>query len=141
MEREITRDDLMRYLDGEASPDERAWIGESLSASTELQRELALFRAMKSDLQDLTFVAPGGSGSVWDVVNRRLTRPMGWAFFLSGSIVWFVYGAYLFGTSAANPLEKMATGAIVIGLLLLLLTVIWERYKEWLSDPYRDVHR
>jgi hypothetical protein len=37
--------------------------------------------------------------------------------------------------------EKLATGAVVIGILALLTSVIWERYREWLTDPYRDVHR
>jgi hypothetical protein len=35
----------------------------------------------------------------------------------------------------------MATGAIAIGILTLLASVIWERIREWDSDPYKDVHR
>jgi hypothetical protein len=58
-----------------------------------------------------------------------------------GSLLWAAYGLYLFVTSSAFLLEKLATGAITIGILLLLATVIWERYREWLSDPYRDLQR
>ncbi len=141
MERRITHDDLMRYLDGETSQEEHVWIDETLEVSTELQRELAVFRAMKNDLQDLTFAAPAGSDSVWSVVNRRLTRPLGWILLIVGLSSWSVYAAYLFATSAGDPFEKMATGAVVIGLVLLLASVIWERYQEWHTDPYRDVHR
>ena len=39
------------------------------------------------------------------------------------------------------PWEKLATGAVAIGILILFASVIWERYQEWLRDPYRDVHR
>ena len=141
MKSRVTHDDLMRYLDGESPPDERRRIDEQIAGSTELQRELAVFRAMKGDLQDLTFVPVGASDSVWDQVNRRLARPLGWIFLVAGTAVWMVYGAYLYVTSAAEPLEKMIASAIGIGLLLLLATVIWERYQEWLTDPYRDVHR
>ena len=34
-----------------------------------------------------------------------------------------------------------ATGAVAIGMLALLASVIWERYREWLTDPYRDIQR
>ena len=141
MERKVTHDDLMRYLDGEITPEERAWVDECLEDSTELQRELAVFRAMKNDLQDLTFVAPTGGDSIWSAVNRRITRPLGWLLVIVGTAVWSVYGAYLFATSAVNPVEKLTVGAILIGLALLLGSVVWERYGEWQTDPYRDVHR
>jgi hypothetical protein len=26
-------------------------------------------------------------------------------------------------------------------MILLLASVIWERYRDWLTDPYRDVYR
>ena len=141
MESRITHDDLMRYLDGETSPEERQRIDETLGSSTELQRELAVFNAMKNDLQDLSFVAPADSSSVWEPVNRRLARPLGWVFLIVGVVVWLTYGVFLYLTSAAESVEKMATSAVGIGILLLLATVIWERYQEWLTDPYRDVHR
>ena len=131
----------MRYLDGESSPQERETIDRQVSASTELQREVAVFRAMKADLQDLSFVPVGRGGSVWDQVNRKLARPLGWVFLIVGATVWSLYGFYLFFTSAAEMIEKLATSAIGIGVLLLLATVIWERYQEWLTDPYRDVYR
>lgn len=141
MERRVTHDDLMRYLDGETLPEERERIDAQLARSSELQRELAVFRAMKDDLQDLSFVAPGRDGSVWDHVNRRIARPLGWVFLLAGTVVWLVYGVFLYLTSAVQLFEKMATSAVGIGILLLLATVIWERYRELPTDPYRDVHR
>ena len=53
----VRPDDLMRFLDGEIAPEERARIEAALSGSTELQRELALFRAMKDDLSRMDFDA------------------------------------------------------------------------------------
>ena len=43
--------------------------------------------------------------------------------------------------SAIDPWEKLATSAIGVGIMLLFGSVIYERYKEWLTDPYRDVIR
>ncbi len=139
--RRISSEDLMRYLDGELSPEERALVDERLGSSTELQREVAIFRALKSDFQDLSFHPGAHRTSVWDRVDAHLTRPIGWLLVIAGVVVWLIYGAYVFATSAANPWERMATGAIAIGVLILLASVIWERLREWETDPYRDVHR
>lgn len=141
MAQRISSEDLMRYLDGEMSPEERARVDAELERSTELQRELAMFRAMKADFQELSFHPAEYRESVWDRVNDRVTRPIGWILVAVGTAVWMTYGAYLFATSPTDPWEKLATGAIAIGILMLLASVIWDRYREWQSDPYRDVQR
>jgi len=130
----------MRYLDGESSPDERARIDEALDDSTELQRDIALFGKIKEDLQSLSFDTRGHR-SVWHGVHRRLTRPLGWALLITGFALWTGYGSYLYMVSAIDPFEKLASTGIVLGLLLLLGSVVYERYREWLTDPYRDVLR
>ena len=81
------------------------------------------------------------AGAIDDRVNRHLTRPIGWILLLIGGVVWVAYAAYLFFTSPADLIEKLATGAMVIGILLLLASVIWEQYRSWLTDPYRDLQR
>ena len=42
-----SHDDLMRFLDGELPPEEHARVQARIEASTELSREVAIFRAMK----------------------------------------------------------------------------------------------
>jgi hypothetical protein len=137
----VTQDDLMRYLDGELAPEERSRVDAALAASTELQREMAIYRAIKADFQELSFHPGPRYNSVWDRVNARVARPIGWILFVAGAVVWMSYGVYVFATSPSDPWEKLATGAIAIGILMLFASVIWERYQEWLRDPYRDVHR
>lgn len=136
----VDRDELMRYLDGELPPEGRRRVDAALAASTELQRELALFRALKEDLADLSF-STGPRNGLWDRVNRRLMRPVGWIFLVAGATLWTGYGAYVFATAPGALLEKLAAGGVVIGILLLLASVIWEQYRVWITDPYRDVQR
>ncbi len=137
----ISSEDLMRYLDGELSPPDRARIDAELVKSTELQREVALFQTLKSDLRELSLpVGPHGS-SVWDQVNARVNRPMGWALLVAGLFIWATYGTYVFVTSSVSPWEKLGTGAVAIGMLMLLASVILQRFREWGSDPYKDVQR
>lgn len=136
----ISNEDLMRYLDDELSGEERLAVEAALRDSTELRRDLAIFRAMRLDLEDLTDPARPDS-SVWSRVQRRLTQPIGWILLVSGFVLWAGYGAWVFATSPADPVEKLAIGALVVGFLILLASTILERLSEWKDDPYRDVER
>jgi len=137
----VTHEELMRYLDGEVGAEERSRIEASLESSTEIRRELAVYRAMKDDLRTLKLNDGGPNGSVWNAVNRHLARPFGWVLFVVGALVWAAYGVYAYVTSSAFLFQKLATGAVGIGILVLLASVIWERYRTWLTDPYRDIQR
>ena len=134
----ISHETLMRYLDGEVPPEERVRIEAALAESTALQRDVAGFGSIKKDLQSMAFSLEH-DGSVWSVVHRRLTRPLGWFLVMAGFSVWVAYGSYLYMMSAIDPWEKLATSTI--GIMLLFGSVIYERYQEWLTDPYRDVVR
>ena len=137
----VSDEELMRYLDGEVSGEERARIEVALAGSTELQRDLMVFRSLKEDLLGLSFSVRPNGRSAWDVVNRKLTRPVGWIALVAGAVLWAVYGAWVYFTYPGEILEKVATGGIGIGILLLLGSVIWEQYQRWLTDPYRDIQR
>ncbi len=140
MTEQVSHESLMRYLDGEAAPEERARIDAALADSTELQREIVIFRTMKSDLQAMTF-GLASDQSVWGAVHRRITRPLGWIMLIAGFVTWSVYGSFLYLSSAIDVWEKLATSAIGLGILFLFGTVIYERRKEWRTDPYRNVYR
>ncbi len=140
MSENVSHENLMRYLDGEAAPEERERIDAALAGSTELQRDLVVFRTMKHDLQAMTFGLDNDK-SVWGAVHRRITRPLGWIMLIAGFVTWGLYGSYLYFSSAIEAWEKLATSAIGLGILFLFGTVIYERRKEWLTDPYRNVYR
>jgi anti-sigma factor RsiW len=141
MPERVTHEELMRFIDGELAPHEEARIAEAVGASTELQREIALFRAIRNDFLDLSFQFDNRHRSVWDDIDRRLTRPVGWILVIAGTVVWLAYGVFIFVVTPGNPWEKLASAAVVIGFVILLASVLVERYREWLHDPYRDVYR
>ena len=136
----VSHEDLMRFLDGEVAPEERVAIEDRLEASSELRREFAIFRSIKEDFRDLSF-APHEGDSVWDRIRSRITLPVGWGMAIVGFVGWAAYGIWTFVNSPSAVLVKLTTGAVVIGILVLLAQVIWDRYREYGSDPYRNVHR
>lgn len=136
----VDHDRLMRYLDDELAPEERVQVEAEIERSTELRREMELFRALKRDLTGLSFSVDPDTG-VWGVVNRRVTRPVGWLLFLVGVALWLGYASYVFVTTPGQLLPKLAIGAVVIGLFLLLISVLRDQYRAWTKDPYRKVMR
>jgi len=136
----VTQEELMRYLDGELPPEEMGRVQRALGASTELQREVAIYRAMGRELGDLSFSADP-LGSLWDQVNRRIARPVGWILLVAGVLVWTLYGSWVFVTTPGSPWEKLGVGTVTIGFLVLLASTVWERYREAAHDPYRHIER
>ena len=137
----ISPEDMMRFLDDEMSSEERRALETAIERSTELRRELAIWQGMHDDFQSLSFAPPAPDRSVWGKVNRKIARPVGWMFLTGGAALLLTYAAYVFAISAVAAWEKIGVAALVVGFVILLGTVIHDRYRDWLSDPYRDVHR
>lgn len=141
MSHEVTHETLMMYLDDELPAEERRRVEAHVSTCTECARELTMHGKIKERLAAASRGTGAARESVWTAVHRRLTRPLGWGLLVSGGVLWAGWAAYLFVTSDAHLLEKLAIGAVVVGLLLLLVAVGAERYRDWQTDPYREVQR
>jgi hypothetical protein len=136
----ITHEELMRYLDGELPVERVAAVEAALTTDTELRREYEIFRRMKGDLNEMR-TDMRAQGTVWDSVNRRLTRPVGWILFLVGLAVWVAYAVYAFITGPEAMWEKLTIGAVAIGVGMLFLSVVVDRLRDLKTDPYREIQR
>ena len=78
----------------------------------------------------------------WDQVDAKMIQRIGWISLIVGFIILTTYGAYVFLTDLeVDSWEKWGAGLLWAGILALLATVIWARYKESGNDPYRDVQK
>ena len=136
----ITHEELMRYLDGELPADRVRAVEEALETDTELRREYVIFREMKSDLRELGETMET-SESVWSAVNRRVVRPGGWILVVAGALIWVAYGTYAYLTGGDDLWEKLVTTGVVVGLGMLLVSVLVERFQDLKTDPYREIQR
>ena len=130
----------MRYIDDELPPERRREVETALEGSTELRRDYVVFSHMKSDLEAIG-AQMGESGNAWAAVNRRLTRPLGWILFIIGAAVWLAYGVYQYMIGGDAMWAKLATSAVVVGLVMLLLSVVVDRLRDLKTDPYKEIQR
>ena len=79
---------------------------------------------------------------MWDRVNAKVTKRVGWILLIVGWIILTAYGTYAFFTDfEVDGWEKGGAVLLWAGVLALFATVIWERYKESGNDPYKDVQK
>ncbi len=136
------REDLARYVDGELHGEELRWFEDHLAGCTECQREVAIFRSLKGDLQEMGLKKPEiPGGSVWNSVNNRVARPGGWVFLTVGVVMYLAYAIFMFIKSPMNLFEKLAIGLVVIGFIVLLASVAYERIVDYRTDPYKGVEK
>jgi len=130
----VTSQDLMRYLDGELTPDERLRVEHALAESAVLREELATFRSLRSGFHELTFVETSAESSIWHRVATHVARPTGRVFVIMGVTAWVTYGIYVIAIDAHDPWARMLVAAVAIGILALFAAVIRDRYRSWSED-------
>lgn len=126
------------YADGELPPEAARRVAAHLESCSECARELALVRKMGEAMRD---ARPSESKSVWDGVERKITKPAGWLLVVAGSTILAALAGIEWFRTGEITLEWLAATGIGIGFALLILSIGWEQYREWKESPYRDVQR
>ena len=136
------REDLVRFVDGELHGTDLNRFEQHLETCTECRRDVSIFQSLKGELQAMGMKQPDiPGGSVWDDVNRKVARPIGWIFTIIGFIMYLAYAIFTFITSSGNLFEKLMIGFLVAGFVVLLATVAWERIVNYRTDPYKGVEK
>lgn len=140
---------MMAALDGESTPAEREELDALLARDAGLAAEWARLRRVKEVTATMTLRQP--SEEVWDrfrvSVMHRAERGIAWILIAAGAIVlgawwaWHVLESFFEDTGTPWFL-KGAVLAIVAGGVILVVSVIRERWFLHRRDPYsREVIR
>ena len=74
---QVSPEDLMRFLDGEASTEERERVDQKLAVCRSLQEEMVRLKVIRSELQSLLPSPMPPQASVWELVRERLQEGAG----------------------------------------------------------------
>jgi predicted anti-sigma-YlaC factor YlaD len=138
------KDLMMAALDGEISPSQLAELESHLAGCEECRRELAKLTEVTHLLGRIELPRPSEEDmmSYWPSVYARIERGMGWGLLVIGAVIWIGYGVYAFVTDpGVGALTKLLVALPIVGVLVLLLSVIRERYHVSKTERYKEVQR
>lgn len=139
---------ISAYLDDELSPADRREFELRLERGEVSGQELEEIRAMRSLTCSLKL--DEFPDEVWDrywtQTYNRMERNTGWILLSLGAIVLTSYGVYAFLRSLwSDPSEpwwlRLAVGSVAVGLSVLFVSVLRERWFARNGDPYRRIKR
>ena len=139
---------LMRALDGEISKEQSAELEELMRSDEVLRAEWNDLIRVKEQTAALELRKP--PDDLWedymDSVYRRVERGIGWILLSVGAVVVFSYVLWqiieeLIGDVTIPWYVKGGVLALLVGIVVLAVSVIREKYFVFKDDPYRDVQR
>ncbi len=135
---------LSAHLDGELTQADRQRVRVHLEDCAECRREFEQLQKLQQITGSLDFAEPPEEKmrAIEQKLSVQAPRQLGWSFLLGGVAVWVAYAVYLFLTAPdLLTWQRLTAGAIVIGLVLLLVSVARQRWLELPHDRYRGVKK
>jgi anti-sigma factor RsiW len=138
------RELLSAYLDGELTQAAAQRVRIHLEDCAECRAAYAELEKLRRVTAEMKFAGPPEDkmSELEQKLSVQAPRRIGWLLLVAGFAVWAAYAAYLFVVDPKlATFEKLTTGAMVIGLVLLLISVLRQRLLEMPHDRYRGVKR
>lgn len=136
--------DGMRFLDGEMTAEERAGYEKHVQDCEHCKAELEGMGRIVRFSEELALRPPDEEfwRSYWRSLYRRMERGTGFLLVIIGTIVVLLFGIYKAVTSPEFlTLKGLSITAILVGLVIVFLSVVRERYHEQKTDPYKEVEQ
>jgi hypothetical protein len=132
----------MRLLDDELSVEEKKQYEEHVKSCADCRRELKEIGRVVELTNDLKLRAPDEEfwARYWDSLFHRLERGTGFVLMIAGILVVLAFAVYEAVTSPEFfTVKGISIAVILLGLVVVFLSVVRERYHESKSDPYKGV--
>jgi hypothetical protein len=136
--------DGMRLLDGELGPAQRIEYQTHVRGCDVCRRELESLGRVVRLTGDLRLRVSDDEfwKGYWESVYRRSERGLGFLLLIGGAVGLLLYVIY---RAVRSPeffsYEGISVGVILLGLVVIFVSVVRERYHEHKDDPYREVER
>jgi hypothetical protein len=136
--------DGMRLLDGEMSAAEASAYEDHLRSCDVCHREMKSLGRVVRFSEELKLRVPDDEfwKGYWESVYRRSERSIGFVLLIGGVLALTGYAIFRVVTSPILlTYEGISIAIILVGLAIIFVSVVRERYHESRNDPYREVER
>ena len=134
--------DGMRLLDGEMSPQGKSRYEEHVRGCDDCKGELKDLGRVVDLTNELKLRTPDEEfwSTYWNGVYRKTERRTGFLVLMLGLVGVLMIGVYKAVTSPEFlTLKGISVTAILVGLVVVFLSVVRERFHESKNDPYNEV--
>jgi hypothetical protein len=137
-----------KYLNNELSAAEKEELNTILLKEPKIKEDLEEQKKIKEVLNKMTLKNP--SKEMWDgywlVIYNRIERGIAWVAVSVGFIIVAVYGVIQAVESFLNDTQipgiiKFGIAVLVIGVIILLFSVLREKFFTHKKDKYKEVQR
>ena len=142
------KDMMMGYLDNELNDEQRRRFEEHAKGCSECAGELKEFKKLKEITDEVTLVEPEDRiwQEYWGGVYNRIERSVGWILLSVAGIVLIIYGGFraieeMIKDPNIETMLKVGLLALIVGLAILFVSVLRERFYFWKKDRYKDIRR
>ncbi len=139
---------IMGYIDDELGPAEARRIEDHLAVCVMCRREEKSFRRLAEVTDEMVHeeLPAVDVDLAWETIYRRLERSTGWLLMSAGLILLLAYGAWamlqaFFLEPDAPFIVKLGVGALLAGVMVLLVSVGREALTKYRGERYREVIR
>ncbi len=137
---------LSGMIDGELEPDEKKRAGDHIAACEGCREEYVRLRKLKEVTDDMKYFDISDkllAGYRQDIYNQ-VERGIGWIFFSIGALTVLSFGAWellneFFLNNKVPLLFKFGVAALIFGMLVLLISIVRERFFSKKHDRYDEV--
>jgi uncharacterized integral membrane protein len=139
---------LEKYLQNELSAEEEKELEDILQKDPSLRDELIEQKSIKEEITKMQLKNP--SREFWDKywlnTYNRAERSLAWILVLFGAIIIIAFAAVeaadQFISDVQTPLIlKIGIAALTAGLVVLLASVIREKFSTYKRDQYKEIQR
>jgi hypothetical protein len=136
------------YFENSLSAEEKNELDSLLLDNKDLKEEFEEQKRMKEVLNNMKLKSPGKElwDGYWESTYNRLERGLGWLAVFIGSLILIAYASIemveKFYSNTTTPIViKIGIVAVLFGVLVLLFSVIREKFFTFKNDKYKEIKR
>ncbi len=137
---------LSALVDNELTPEQKQMVADHLTSCDDCSNEygrLLKLKEVTNQMKSLDLPDRLWAG-YWQGIYNRIERGIGWIFLSLGAMVLLAFGFWRllndFFLDSRPPLPlKIGLGALILGAIVLLISVLRERLYSRAHDRYEEV--
>ncbi len=139
---------LQKYLDSEISNEEKEELNSIINENEEFRKEFEEQIKVQEVLSKMKLKNPSSEfwDAYWTGLYNKIERGLAWIAISVGALILIAYGSIqaveqFFGDTETPVIVKIGTVALVFGLLILLFSVLREKFYTSKRDKYKEIQR